>query len=120
MPTIKDLKWAGVREERTCPTKEFYINRSGRKVFITEMVPYISTRGCGTMKLGDWYKAMEAAAEAEEKTELLKDIEDHVRTHCVWLRKAQQVRQYALECLSDEAYFAWDGFGTEAAQRRAV
>ena len=120
MPTIKDLKWTGVREERSFPTKEFYINRTGRKVFLKELVTYIPTRGCGTMKLDDWYEAMEAAVEAEGKTDLLKGIEEHVRRHCAWLRKERQVRQHALECLSGENYLAWDGFNAEASQRRAV
>lgn len=109
MTQIESLRWKGVREFRAEPTKEFYINRVGRKVAVTKGVDYINTVGSGRMTLDEWYAEMDAAVVAAGQTDLLKSIEDHVRNHCFWL-KGPEVRQYALECLSGENYLAWDDF----------
>ena len=109
MTQIEALRWKGVREFRAEPTKEFYINRAGRKVAVTIGVDYVNTVGSGRMKLDEWYAEMDAAVVAAGQTDLLKSIEDHVRNHCFWL-KGPEVRQYALECLSGENYLARDGF----------
>ena len=111
MPTIADLRWATVLEYRQVPTGKFIINRAGRRVPVTEGVEYVQTAAAGRMTLEEWNGKMEEAVAAEGKKELLDQIIAHCRAHCAWLKSSRDVvRNYAMQCLSDEAYKAWGQF----------
>ena len=104
--TIEDLKWRGSREYREEPTGSYTTNRNGRRVPVTKGTESVRTVGAGTMPLAEWYLRMETALKKEGKEDLLEEVIDHCR-HLAWLKSDRDVKEYALECISTEAYKAW-------------
>ena len=72
----------------------------------TRGVEYVTTEA-GRFTVGEWHRLLDEAVFCEEKTWLLDLIVNHVRSHCAWLHKNQDIRNYALECLSSGAYHSW-------------
>lgn len=107
--TTKDLRWKDVREFRSEPTGDYRINRNGRRVPVTEGAEYINTVAAGRMKIEDWYHAMEQAVIQEGKTELLDKLIEYCQK-LAWIRTEKAAKEHALECLSSEAYKAWNDF----------
>ena len=71
---------------------------------------FVRTVAAGVLELDEWRRLMEDAVEREGAGELLNRIVEYCRIHCVWLRREKELRGYALECLSSEAYRAWGDF----------
>lgn len=103
--SIEDLKSTSAPMFRAIPTGDFTTNRNGRRVPITKGVTFIRTR-VGEMEEDDWYQAMEEAVEREGKSDLLDEVIIHCRK-LAWLKKEEQVRRYALDCISNGAYLHW-------------
>lgn len=111
--SIDDLRWTSVRECRSIGTGRFYRTaKGGQKEELAEK-EYVRTAAAGTLELNVWCRLMEDAVEHEGKRELLGRITEHCRRHCAWLRQEKKLLEYALECLSSEAYKAWNDFGEE-------
>ncbi len=104
--SIASLKWKGVREFRIEDTGKFRTARNGKRIPITQGVLYVDTVGEGRMKLEDWYSEFEKAVDEEGKTDLLEKIIAECKK-LAWLRTEKDVRHYAMECMSDNAYKAW-------------
>ena len=109
-PAVSALYQIGVVEAHNEPTKEFYTNRRGNRVAVTKSVEYVNTQGFGKMPLDEWYEKMESAVREDGLTELSDRITDYVVNHLRWFKKEPDARNYALKCLSDKAYLAWDDF----------
>ena len=107
MPSIEDLIWTSSRQYRVEPTGTYTTNRNGKRVPVTKGVEYVKTTGAGEMPIDKWYKLMAAAIKEEGKQELFEKVREHVKTHCAWLHKDQDVTEYALECMSGEVYETW-------------
>jgi len=107
--TIEDLRWTSSRMYRQEPTGSYTTNRNGRRVPVTKGTEYVKTAGADTMPLAEWYLRMETAVKQEDLTDLLEKIIEHCRK-LAWLKTEKDVREYALECLSGEAYKAWEDF----------
>ena len=108
--STSDLKWTSVREFRPVGTGEFYRTTRGtlkEKLIARE---FVRTAAAGVLELDEWCRLMEQAVEREDRTDLLDRIVEHCRSHCAWLRKEKELREYALECLSSGACMAWDDF----------
>ncbi len=68
----------------------------------------------------EWRKQVMAAVGENGKTDLLEQIKDHCRKHCAWLHKEEEIEEYALECLVDEAYLYWKDFGGKVDEQRLL
>ncbi len=100
-----------IEKYRTTGARKFetrVIGKDFRGHKITEAFEYFNTAEAGPMKLEAWYEAVKAAAVEDGLSELLERIKKHCRKNCAWLRTEQQIEEYALECLSNEAYKYWD------------
>ena len=64
----------------------------------------------GNFSQNEWMERVAKEIEKEGKTDLLQKIIDHCKTHCAWLHKEEEFREYAMECLCSEAYKYWDDF----------
>lgn len=109
MLILSQLRQTGAREFRVVPIGTYHVNRNGRRVADTRGVEYITTPS-GKYTVHEWIALMEKAVTAEGQDELLRRIEAHVVAHCAWIRSEKEAHEYALECLSDEAYKAWADF----------
>lgn len=104
--SIAQLRTNGPDEFRAVPTGRYIITQNGRRKEVTEGKEYKQT-SAGRFEKSEWIRHMEEAVFCEEKTWLLDLIVNHVRSHCAWLHKNQDIRNYALECLSSGAYHSW-------------
>ena len=84
-------------------------NPNGTYSRITVGETYIETKR-GLIREDEWAKIAYQMVVDNGDMPLLDAIENHVREHCVWL-KEKEIRPYALECLTSEAYKAWKNFG---------
>lgn len=105
--TLEELKQAGCIEFRTIPTGKWIESGNGRKKMETRGVEYVTTKA-GRFEMSTWHKFLEEAVFCEEKTWLLNVLIGHVRAHCAWLHTNNDIRNYALECLSSGAYHSWE------------
>lgn len=108
--SIDDLKWTSVLEFRCVGTGKYYFTSNGKKKEITVGKNFVHTTAAGVMELDEWRRLMEDAVEREGKRELLNRVVEYCRIHCAWLRRENEIRGYALECLSSEAYRVWSDF----------
>ena len=109
--SVKDLRSTGTREFRAVPTGNWIPTRNGRRKMETVGKEDIPTKN-GKIEASEWYELLDRAVINEGKSELLRNIETHVKNHCAWLRTEKEVHEYALECFSDEAYLHWPDFNT--------
>ena len=109
---LKDLRWTSSRLFRieVDRMKGFRISRNGRRVPITHGVEYVKTH-VGEMTLESWYERMEDAVAKEGLSDFLQKIIEYCQ-RCAWIHSEEERRKYALECLSSEAYKAWDDFAS--------
>ena len=107
--SMNDLKWSSVLEFRTKGTGKFFTTSNGRRKEETVGFDVVHTVGAGELELGEWCRQMEEAVKREGKEDLLTRIVDYCR-RLAWFHSEERVRQYALECLSCEAYKAWKDF----------
>ena len=107
--TIAELEQVGPLEFRAVPTGSYIITRNGKRKQETVGKEFINTH-VGKFELRKWYSYVEEAVQCEGKAQLLKDIISHVTTHCAWLHAAKERREYAIECLSSDAYKHWKDF----------
>ena len=109
MSALQQLRLTAAREYRQVTTGTYHKNRNGRRVPDTVGVEYITTPS-GRYPLAEWVVLVEKAILEDKKEELLRLLEAHVAKHCAWLKTTAHVHEYALECLVDEAYLAWEDF----------
>jgi len=110
--SIADLRQTHVCEFRMVPTGDYTVNRNGRRVPVMQGIEYIPT-ACGKLPESEWARLMEAAIEREGKRDLLARIIEHCRVHCAWIRKDEERKVYAMDCLSSGAYKHWKDFEEE-------
>ena len=110
--TLNDLKWTSVLEYKCVGTGKFFKTSNGRTKEETVGKDIVHTAGAGVIDLEEWYLLMEDAVKNEDKSELLDRIVEYCKS-LAWLHTNKAVRQYALQCLSSEAYMAWKDFKTE-------
>lgn len=55
---------------------------------------------------------MKAIVEADA-VELLERIKAYCSKHCAWLRKRNEIEEYAIDCLCSRAYLYWEDFEQE-------
>jgi len=103
---LKNLQQIGCLEFRAEPTGNWIATRNGKRKMETRGVEYVTTEA-GRFTVDEWHRLLDEAVFCEEKTWLLDLIVNHVRSHCAWLHKNQDIRNYALECLSSGAYHSW-------------
>ena len=113
--TLDELNQAGCTEFRAEPTGRWIESRNGRRKMETRGVEYITTKA-GRFEMSEWHGLLEEAVFCEEQTWLLNIIIKHVRDHCAWLHTEKEIRNYALECLSSDAYKHWKDFKTGGRQ----
>ena len=113
--SIAQLRTNGPDEFRTVPTGRYIMTQNGRRKEVTEGKEYKQT-SAGRFEKSEWIRHMEEAVLCEGKAQLLKDIISHVTTHCAWLHAAKERRDYAMECLSSDAYKHWKDFKTGGRQ----
>ena len=58
----------------------------------------------------DWIRDMKAALQEEGKSDLVKQLKEYVRIHCVWLKKEEEIDIYAMDAAAGGAYKAWNDF----------
>lgn len=107
--SINDLKWKSVLEFRSVGTGKFYMTINGKRREETVGKNFVHTKNAGVMELDDWLLMMDEAVKREGLTDMLNRIAHGCRNFA-WLHTERDIRQYALECLSDETYRAWDDF----------
>ena len=107
--TIEDLKQTGALEFRTIPTGTYITAGNGKRKMVTVGKEYVPTH-CGKIDKDEWCRLMEEAICKEGKNTLLLQIETYCRLHCAWLHTDQAVHEYAMSCLSSEAYRHWEDF----------
>lgn len=107
--SINDLKQTQALEFKAVPTGNWIIAGNGKRKMETVGTEYVPTRN-GKIELSEWCRLMEEAISEEGKNTLLFMIETYVRLHCAWLHNDQEVHQYAMQCLSSEAYKHWKDF----------
>ena len=105
MYSTDDLKWTSVREFRAVGTGKFYTTRNGNRKEELVGREFVRTAGAGVLELDEWYRLMEEAVRREGKEALLERVVERCRLGR--FRSEKELRQYALECLSDEAYKVW-------------
>ena len=105
MYSTDDLKWTSVLEFRSVGTGKFYTTRNGNRKEKTVGKDFVHTAGAGVIELDEWCRLMEDAVRREGKEALLERIVERCRLG--WFHDEKKLRQYALECLSDEAYKVW-------------
>ena len=104
--SLEDLRQKGCNEFRTVPTGKWIETKNGRRKMETKGVEYVTT-AAGRFEMSEWHRLLEEAVFCEEKEWLLNVLRDHVRAHCAWLHTNNDIRNYALECLSSGAYHSW-------------
>ena len=112
MYSIDDLKQTQALEFKAIPTGNWIIAGNGKRKMETVGAEFVPTRS-GKIELGEWCQLMEEAIRQEGKNTLLFQIETYVRLHCAWLHSDKEVHQYAMMCLSSEAYKHWKDFVLE-------
>lgn len=105
--TLEELKQTGCTEFRAVPTGNWIATRNGRRKMETRGVEFITTKA-GRFEMSEWHRHLEEAVFCEGLTRLLDAIISHVRSHCAWLHTKEEIRNYALGCLSSGAYHSWD------------
>ena len=97
--TTADLYWTSVREYKQVPTGKMVKTTRGTLKPETVGREFVRT-ACGqTFEVGEWYRLMKEAVEAEGLQEILEEIKMSCR-RLAWLHTEQQIEEYALECLS--------------------
>lgn len=109
MCSVEDLRQISALEFRTEPTGNWTVSRNGRRKMETIGKEYVPT-SIGKIERKEWYRLMEEAVKTEKKSDLLLKIETYVKKHCAWLRTEMDVREYAMDCLSSNAYTHWKDF----------
>lgn len=104
--SLEELRQTGANMYRVVPTGNYTTNRNGRRVAVTVGKEFVTT-SVGEFELSKWHRLLEEAVFCEEQTGLLKVLMNHVREHCAWLHTNEEVRHYALRCLSSGAYHSW-------------
>ena len=95
---------------KSYPTGTYRTTRNGYTTMVYKQRMSFLTKCGKEMWPEDWRKEITAAIKAEEKEELLQKILAHVRTHCFWLKREQEIQDYAMDCLAGRAYLHWEDF----------
>ena len=107
--TLKELKQISSLEFRAVPTGNSYISRNGRRVQETKGTEYVPT-SLGRIEVSEWTRLTKEAVLREKGADLLRAVCDHCRKHCAWLKTEKAIEDYAVSCISSEAYLHWDGW----------
>lgn len=106
MANYEDLR-PGLHHFRT---KEVGKTRNPNGTYSRQMIGenFIETKR-GLIREDEWTELAFQAVKESDDLPLLRAVEEHVKKHCLWLKKGE-IRQYALECVLGGAYKAWDDF----------
>lgn len=64
----------------------------------------------GEIEYSVWYEIAKRIIVLSGNEDLLERVKAHCREHCAWIHKEQEIEEYAIECVMDEAYMAWEDF----------
>lgn len=82
---------------------------SGRRIF--KGISYKKTI-FGEIENSVWYKLAKQIIIISGNEQFLERVKDYCREHCAWMHKEQEIEEYAIECVMNEAYMAWEDFET--------
>ena len=100
IPSVEELRWIGVREEKWEPIGKKERLWNGRERKMLKPVTYVKTVGCGRMPLDAWYELMLKAVTREGlDAELERELE--VVRGCAWIKTDKERLRYALERLAN-------------------
>lgn len=61
----------------------------------------------GEMEESEWVKQYRKAIETENLTLFFGIVKEHIRKHCAWLHKEDEIERYAMECFDSGAFASW-------------
>lgn len=101
-----------IRTGSTEPTGQYIVNRKGNRKPVLKYAERYETRA-GTFPPEVWKaKAMEAI-KADDELELMEKVKEYCRNHCAWLRRENELEEYAIDCLCGRIYRHWPDFEYE-------
>lgn len=60
-----------------------------------------------------WKEATMKAIEKADEVDMLEEIKEYCREHCSWLRKKDEIEEYAMDCLRGQIYHHWKDLDLE-------
>ena len=91
---------------------ELHTDRNGRPKWKSKCQEMYKT-DAGEFLPVAWRETVRKKIMEEGKTQLLEQIKDHCRSHCVWLKNENEIEEHAMECLCSRAYLYWTDFEAE-------
>ena len=88
------------------------VNRRGNTKAITKYVERYETP-MGEFLPEIWREEAKEEIKAAGEMELLEQVKEHCRNHCAWLKKENELEDYAINCVCNRAYRAWKDFEYE-------
>lgn len=98
-----------IREGRAERTGKYEITARGTRREITRFVERYRIPA-GVFLPEKWKKQALSAIEAEGEMELLENLKEYCRIHCAWLRKEEEIEEYAIDVLCGRCYRYWKDF----------
>ena len=93
-------------------TGQYMVNRRGNTKAITKYVERYETP-MGEFLPEIWREEAKEEIKAAGEMELLEQVKEHCRNHCAWLKKENELEDYAINCVCNRAYRAWKDFEYE-------
>ena len=91
------------RTGRSMPTGKYEITRVGTKRAITEFGIIYKT-DLGEFTPERWMEELSRAIAADKEEDVLNEIIVHCRKNCAWLRKENDIKEYAMNILSGRVF----------------
>ena len=96
------------------PTGTYEITRRGTRREVTKYAELYKT-DLGDLTPEEWRRGLSKAIETDRETDVLELIVAHCRQHCAWLRKEEEIRDYAMEVLAGRSFLCgnecWEDVG---------
>lgn len=97
------------RINKGVPTGKYEITKIGTKREIIKYQEFYQTP-IGALLPEDWRRRIKAEIEEAGETELLARLKERCREYCAWIRKEQDLEDYAMDILASRAYLEWTDF----------
>ena len=94
---------------RSEPTGDTYTTRFGNTRHKYVFKEFYQTN-MGEFVPEKWLEVTLQLVKTIQETRLLEEIKDYVKRNCYWLKKANEVEEYAINCLLSGAYIYWYDF----------
>lgn len=94
------------------PTGQYEVTRKGNRKPVLKYTERYETRA-GIFRPEVWKAKVMEEIKADDELELLEKVKEYCRTHCEWLKKENELEEYAIDCLCGRIYRCWSDFEYE-------